>query len=29
VARFFTDKELFDYDWIQLPYLYTKQERGE
>lgn len=29
VPRFFKDGELFDYDWIQLPYLYTKQERGE
>ena len=29
VPRFFNDNELFDYDWIQLPYLYTKQERGE
>jgi nucleoside-diphosphate kinase len=29
VPRFFKESELFDYDWIQLPYLYTKQERGE
>ena len=29
VPRFFQDEELFDYDWIQLPYLYTRQERGE
>ena len=29
VPRFFSDNELFDYDWIQLPYLYTRQERGE
>ena len=29
VPRFFTEGELFDYDWIQLPYLYTRQERGE
>jgi nucleoside-diphosphate kinase len=29
VPRFFRDEELFDYDWIMLPYLYTRQERGE
>lgn len=29
VPRFFNGSELFNYDWIQLPYLYTKQERGE
>jgi nucleoside-diphosphate kinase len=29
VPRFFREEELFDYDWIQLPYLYTRQERGE
>ncbi len=29
VPRFFKPEELFEYDWIQLPYLYTKQERGE
>jgi nucleoside-diphosphate kinase len=29
VPRFFKPEELFDYDWIQLPYLYTKSERGE
>ncbi len=29
VPRFFKDEELFDYDWVLLPYLYTKQERGE
>lgn len=28
VSRFFHDNELFDYDWIQIPYLYTKQELG-
>ena len=29
VPRFFRDDELYDFDWIQLPYLYTKQELGE
>jgi len=29
VPRFFKNDELFDYAWIQLPYLYTKQELGE
>ncbi len=28
VPRFFKEGELFDYDWMQLPYLYTGQERG-
>ena len=26
VPRFFKDDELFDYDWINLPYLYTGKE---
>lgn len=26
VPRFFKDEELFDYEWIQLPFLYTKKE---
>ena len=29
VPRFFSDNELFDYDYLRLPYLYTKKERGE
>ncbi|MFL5734735.1 MAG: nucleoside-diphosphate kinase [Chloroflexia bacterium] len=29
VPRFFKDEELFDYDWTLLPYLYTRQERGD
>ena len=29
VPRFFSDGELFDYDYLRLPYLYTKKERGE
>ncbi len=29
VPRFFSDSELFDYDFLTLPYLYTKKERGE
>jgi len=29
VPRFFGDGELFDYDFLKLPYLYTKKERGE
>lgn len=29
VPRFFKDAELFNYDWIQIPYLYTKSERGD
>ncbi len=29
VPRFFKDTELFSYEWIQTPYLYTKNERGE
>ena len=29
VPRFFKSEELFSYEWNQLPYLYTKQERGE
>lgn len=28
VPRFFKDNDLFDYEWIQLPFLYTKKERG-
>jgi nucleoside-diphosphate kinase len=29
VPRFFSESELFDYDFLKLPYLYTKKERGE
>jgi nucleoside-diphosphate kinase len=29
VPRFFKDEELFEYNWQILPFLYTKQERGE
>ena len=29
VHRFFGESELFEYNWIQVPYLYTRQERGE
>ena len=29
VPRFFKDDELFDYDWIKLPYLYTGKELGQ
>jgi nucleoside-diphosphate kinase len=29
VPRFFRDDELFEYDFLKLPYLYTKKERGE
>jgi nucleoside-diphosphate kinase len=29
VPRFFRDEELFDYEWIQLPFLYTKKELGQ
>lgn len=29
VPRFFKEGELFDYDWIQLPFLYTKKELGQ
>jgi nucleoside-diphosphate kinase len=29
VPRFFSKNELFHYEWIQKPYLYTKQESGE
>ncbi len=29
VPRFFSDSELFDYDFLTLPYLYTRKERGE
>ena len=29
VPRFFKPEELFNYDWLPLPYLYTKSERGE
>jgi nucleoside-diphosphate kinase len=28
VPRFFTDEELFSYDWMKLPYLYTGKELG-
>lgn len=28
VPRFFKDTELFNYDWISLPYLYTGKELG-
>ena len=28
VPRFFKDSELFNYDWMPLPYLYTGPERG-
>src|SRR5437763_121342 len=28
VPRFFNDQELFDYDWILQPYLYTGKELG-
>jgi nucleoside-diphosphate kinase len=27
VRRFFRDDELFEWEWIQTPYLYTKKER--
>jgi nucleoside-diphosphate kinase len=27
VPRFFSPNELFDYDFLRLPYLYTKKER--
>jgi len=29
VPRFFSDSELFNYDFLKLPYLYTKKERSE
>jgi nucleoside-diphosphate kinase len=29
VPRFFREEELFDYDWIQLPYLYTSKELAQ
>jgi nucleoside-diphosphate kinase len=29
VPRFFRDDELFQYDWLHLPYTYTAKERGE
>ena len=28
VPRFFRDEELFDYDWMKIPYLYTNKELG-
>ncbi len=28
VPRFFKDEELFSYDWMKLPYLYTGKELG-
>ena len=28
VARFFSDEELFSYDWLNLPYVYTSKEQG-
>lgn len=28
VPRFFNEEELFDYDWMKLPYLYTGKELG-
>ena len=29
VPRFFNDHELFDYDWLLTPYIYTAKERGD
>jgi nucleoside-diphosphate kinase len=29
VPRFFNDNELFDYDWLLSPFVYTPKERGE
>ena len=29
VPRFFSKNELYDYDYLMLPYLYTRKERGE
>ncbi len=29
VPRFFNDNELFDYEWLLSPYVYTPKERGE
>ncbi len=29
VPRFFNDHELFDYDWLLSPYIYTAKERGQ
>ena len=29
VPRFFRDEELFQYDWLRMPYTYTAKERGE
>lgn len=29
VPRFFKPEELFDYEWLHLPYVYTAKERGE
>ena len=29
VPRFFRDDELFQYDWLHLPFTYTAKERGE
>jgi nucleoside-diphosphate kinase len=29
IGRFFSDDELFDWEWVQTPYLYTGKELGE
>lgn len=29
VPRFFKDGDLFDYGWLNTPYIYTKKEQGE
>ncbi len=29
VPRFFKDNELFEYDWLNTPYVYTKKELGQ
>ncbi len=29
VPRFFKENELFSYEWLLAPYVYTKKERGE